>query len=48
MYLQKLYEEALSKWYNGYSQSRLVDFVFENANNAKQAEIILTKIFKEG
>ena len=48
MSLQKLFQEAQNRYYNGYSESRLVDFVYQNANNDTQAEIILNKIFKEG
>tara|TARA_R100000329_G_scaffold45148_1_gene42294 strand:+ start:7071 stop:7250 length:180 start_codon:yes stop_codon:yes gene_type:complete len=47
MTLQKLLEEAQNRYHNGYSESRLVDFVFENANNETQAEIILWKILKK-
>ena len=32
------------KYINGYSQSRIVDFVYENANNDTQAEKILNII----
>ncbi len=46
MTLQKLFLEAETKWINGYSQSRLVDFVFENANNDTQATKILNRILK--
>ncbi len=46
MTFQKLFAEAQVKYYNGYSQSRLVDFVFTNSNNDKQATIILNKILK--
>ena len=48
MTLQKLFQEAKIRYYNGYSQSRLIDFVFQNTNNDTQAKIILLKIFKEG
>tara|TARA_R110000737_G_scaffold248716_1_gene258656 strand:- start:10 stop:153 length:144 start_codon:yes stop_codon:yes gene_type:complete len=44
MKLQKLFLEAQNKWNNGYSQSRLVDFVYTNSNNDKQASVILNKI----
>lgn len=44
MTLQKLYANALQKWYNGYSQSRLVDYVYKHANNDTQATAILKKI----
>ena len=47
MKLQQLFEEAKNKYFNGYSESRLVDFVYENSNNDTQAEIILWKIFKK-
>ena len=46
MTFQTLFSEAQSRYYNGYSQSRLVDFVFTNANNDKQATIIINKILK--
>ncbi len=44
MKFQQLFLEAESKLFNGYSQSRLVDFVFKNANNDIQAEFILNKL----
>lgn len=46
MNIQKLLSEAEVKYYNGYSQSRLVDFVFQNANNDTQANFVLNKILK--
>ena len=46
MTFQKLFLEAQVKFINGYSQSRLVDFVFTNANNDTQANKILNKILK--
>ncbi len=46
MTLQELYQNALNKWINGYSQSRLVDYVLQNANNDTQATKILNKILK--
>jgi len=46
MTLQQLFQEAQTKWINGYSQSRLVDFVFANAKNDTQANKILSKILK--
>ena len=45
MSLQSLLEEAEYKYLSGYSQSRVVDFVYENANNDTQATKILKKIF---
>ena len=44
MTLQQLFEEAKNRYANGYSESRLVDFVYKNANNEKQANKILNKI----
>tara|TARA_R110000787_G_scaffold60952_1_gene138259 strand:- start:855 stop:995 length:141 start_codon:yes stop_codon:yes gene_type:complete len=44
MNIQELFSEAEAKYYNGYSESRLVDFVFGNANNDAQAAFILSKI----
>jgi len=44
MKLQTLLEEANFRYTNGYSQSRIVDFVYENANNETQAEKILNII----
>jgi len=46
MTFQELFLEAETKWINGYSQSRLVDFVFENSNNDTQATKILNRILK--
>ena len=46
MTLQQLFQEAQTRFNNGYSQSRLVDFVFQNANNDTQAIKILNKILK--
>lgn len=46
MTLQKLFQEAQNRYFNGYSESRLVDFVYQNANNDTQAEKILNKILK--
>ncbi|QDP51729.1 MAG: hypothetical protein Unbinned92contig1003_42 [Prokaryotic dsDNA virus sp.] len=46
MTLQKLLQEAQNRYNNGYSQSRLVDFVFANAKNLTQANKILTIILK--
>jgi len=46
MTFQELFLEAETKWINGYSQSRLVDFVFENSNNDTQATKILNQILK--
>jgi hypothetical protein len=46
MNIQKLLSVAEVKYYNGYSKSRLVDFVFSNANNDTQATFILNKILK--
>jgi len=44
MTLQQLFQEAKNRYNNGYSQSRLVDYVYQNANNTIQAEKILNKI----
>ena len=44
MKLQQLFLEAESKLFNGYSNSRLVEFVFNEANNDIQAEFILNKL----
>jgi len=44
MTLQQLFQEAQSRYQNGYSESRLVDYVFLNANNKTQATKILNKI----
>ena len=44
MTLQQLFQEAQNRYANGYSESRLVDFVYQNANNEKQAIKILNKI----
>ena len=46
MTFQQLFSEAQVRFINGYSQSRLVDFVFENSNNDTQANFILNKILK--
>jgi len=46
MTFQELFSEAQVRYYNGYSQSRLVDFVFTNTNNDTQATFILNKILK--
>jgi hypothetical protein len=44
MSLQQLFQEAQNRYQNGYSESRLVDYVFLNANNKTQATKILNKI----
>ena len=44
MTLQQLFQEAKNRYNNGYSQSRLVDYVYQNANNTIQADKILNKI----
>ena len=44
MTLQQLFQEAQNRYANGYSQSRLVDYVYQNANNTIQAEKILNKL----
>lgn len=41
MSLQQLFQEAQNKYINGYSQNRLVDFVYLNANNDIQAKKVL-------
>jgi hypothetical protein len=46
MTFQKLFLEAQAKFNNGYSESRLVDFVFTNSNNDTQANKILNEILK--
>ena len=46
MSLQQLFQEAKNRYQNGYSESRLVDYVFLNANNETQATKILNKILK--
>jgi len=46
MTLQELFQEAQTKWINGYSESRLVDFIFSNAKNDTQANKILSKILR--
>jgi hypothetical protein len=46
MTLQQLFKEAQTKWINGYSESRLVDFVFSNAKNDTQANKILSKVLR--
>jgi hypothetical protein len=45
--LQQLFQEALNRFQNGYSESRLVDYVYQNANNDKQATKILNKILSK-
>ena len=45
MTMQSLLEEAEYKYFAGYSQSRVVDFVYENAKNDTQATKILKKLF---
>ena len=45
--IAQLFSEAESLFANGYSRSRLVEFVFNNANNDAQAEYILDEIFNE-
>ncbi len=45
MTTKSLLEEAKYHYFAGYSQSRVVDFVYENANNDSQATKILRKIF---
>ena len=44
MTLQQLFQEAQNRYANGYSQSRLIDYVYQNANNTIQAEKILNKL----
>ena len=44
MRIQSLLQEAANKLSNGYSESRLVQFVFENANNDTQAKIVLQNV----
>ena len=45
MNIQTLFSEAEAKLICGWSESRIVDFVFQNANNDSQAEKILNKLF---
>ena len=45
MTMQSLLEEAEYLYISGYSQSRVVDFVYENAKNDTQATKILKKLF---
>ena len=45
MKLQNLWNEAVVKYLNGWSKSRIVEFVQHNANNKTQAKKILTKLF---
>ena len=47
MTLQQLFEEAQNRYFNGYSESRLVDYVFLNAKNKTQATKILNKILNK-
>ena len=44
MTLQELFKEAKNRYINGYSQSRLVDYVYQNSNNTIQAKKILNKL----
>ena len=45
MTIQSLFKEAEYKYFSGYSQSRVVNFVYENAKNDTQATKILRKLF---
>lgn len=45
MRIQALLEEAEYRFHSGYSQSRIVEFVYENSNNDTQAEKVLNIIF---
>ena len=45
MTMQSLLEEAKYHYFAGYSQSRVMDFVYENAKNDTQATKILRKLF---
>jgi len=45
MRIQALLEEATHKYLSGYSQSRVVQFVYENANNDTQATKVLNIVF---
>tara|TARA_B100000902_G_C27303377_1_gene914067 strand:- start:499 stop:696 length:198 start_codon:yes stop_codon:yes gene_type:complete len=47
MSLQQLFQEAQNRYQNGYSESRLVDYVFLNAKNRTQATKILNKILNK-
>jgi len=44
MTLYQLFQEAQNRYASGYSESRLVDFVYQNAKNENQAIKILNKI----
>ena len=45
MTAKSLLEEAKYHYFAGYSQSRVVDFVYENAKSDNQATKILRTIF---
>ena len=45
MTMQLLLEKANHLYFIGYSQSRVVDFVYKNAKNDTQATKILRKLF---
>ena len=44
MRIQLLLKLASNKLLNGYSESAIVQFVFENANNDTQAKVILQNV----
>ncbi len=44
--MNTLFLNAQQKYINGYSQSRLVDYVYTNAYSDEEATQILRKIFK--
>lgn len=46
MNLRKLFLEAEANLNFGWSQSRVVDFVFQNAKNDKEANRILNMLIK--
>ena len=41
----QIIDEAIYKLMNGYSESRVVDFVLQQCNNDKRAIIILSNVF---
>ena len=45
MNVQTLFSEAEAKLICGWSESRVVDFILQNANNDNQANKILNKLF---
>ena len=45
MKLQDLFSEAEAKLICGWSESRIVDYVLQNASNDNQANNVLNKLF---